>query len=174
MKIYTRTGDAGTTSIIGGSRLPKDAARIEAYGTVDELNSHIGLTAAMPGFPGDQRQEIDFVQNKLFDIGAYLAGGALPVVSPENVARLERSIDQMDAALPKLTQFTLPAGTMAAAQAHVARTVARRAERRIITSRLTDPLVLAFINRLSDWLYTLARYCNATANAGEKFWTQNV
>jgi cob(I)alamin adenosyltransferase len=174
MKIYTRTGDSGTTSIIGGTRLPKDDARIEAYGTVDELNSHIGLMAAMPHFPADINPTVDFVQSKLFDIGAYLAGAESPMVSDENISRLEQNIDLMNLSIPPITQFTLPGGCLAAGQAHVARTVARRAERRILSAGLTDPQAMAFINRLSDWLYTLARYCNAIENIPEKFWQKDA
>lgn len=173
MKIYTKTGDAGQTSIVEGQRLPKDAARIEAYGTIDELSSHLGLLAADPATLAPERTLLLKVQNTLFNIGGYLAGVPDPNVSPDDIAELETSIDTMDRLLPPLRNFILPGGSQLAARAHIARTVCRRAERRIISTLPTlsvAPEVLAYINRLSDWLYTFARYCNVQAQIPENFW----
>ncbi len=180
MKIYTRTGDAGTTSLVGGSRLPKDHVRIEAYGTVDELNAHIGLLTTYPKCPPESRDVLVFVQNRLFNIGAYLADprpeAPLPV-SEVDILRLERSIDDMDRVTPPADRFTLPGGCTLSAQSHVARTVARRAERRIISLALqthVDPYVLSFINRLSDWFYMFSRYNNVLSDAPETYWDKNI
>lgn len=173
MKVYTKTGDAGTTSIVGGTRLPKDAARIEAYGTVDELNSYLGLLTADAATPAPERTLLLGVQNALFNIGGFLAGMPHSGVGTADVKALEDSIDAMDRQLPPLRNFILPGGTVTAANAHVARTICRRAERRIITlaSTLTiPPELMAYINRLSDWLYTFARYANVQAEVPENFW----
>ncbi len=173
MKIYTKTGDAGQTSIVGGQRLPKDAARIEAYGTIDELNSHLGLLAADVNTPAPERELLLRVQNILFNIGGFLAGVPDPNVGTDDIAELENSIDAMDRLLPPLRNFILPGGSELAARAHIARTVCRRAERRIISVLPTlsiSPEILAYINRLSDWLYTFARYCNVQAEIPENFW----
>lgn len=179
MKIFTRTGDNGTTSLVGGTRLPKDNIRIETYGTVDELNAYIGLLTAYPKCPPEQRDVLIFVQQRLFNIGAYLANptpGQSPV-SQADVNRLENSIDDMERLTPPVNRFILPGGCTIAAQAHVARTVARRAERRIVTLATTtanvDPLVLAFINRLSDWFFEFARYNNVLSDTQETFWDEN-
>lgn len=176
-KIYTRTGDAGTTSLVGGQRIDKDDVRLEAYGTVDELNAHLGLLRV---FTGDVAREgvtmLDFIQNRLFDIGCYLAtDGATECrgVAAEEVEHLEHSMDEIDATLPELRSFVLPGGTRAAAEAHICRTVCRRAERRIITlSRTTeiDPMVIKFINRLSDWLFLYSRWLTVSAGVPEVTW----
>ncbi len=179
MKIYTRTGDAGTTSLVGGRRLPKNHVRIEAYGTVDELTSHIGLLLALAGdaVDDDTRDTLRDIQTRLFSVGAYLATddndpdrpGHKRIIEVADLgsratARLEADIDRLDDTLPTLSSFILPGGHPAAAQAHVARTVARRAERRILsladTARV-DPAVIAYVNRLSDYLFTVARSINA-------------
>lgn len=180
MKIYTRTGDTGTTALVGGSRLPKDHIRIEAYGTVDELNAHIGVLASSSTCPGALKNLLIFVQNKLFNIGAYLANpnpeGQEPI-KPEDIERLENSIDEMDRQLPPVNRFTLPGGCTLAAQAHVARTVARRAERRMVTLASDAPVdqqVMSFINRLSDWLYVFSRYVIQASDTQESFWEQNL
>lgn len=173
MKIYTRTGDSGTTSIVGGTRLPKDNARIEAYGTVDELNSHLGILAADASCPPEQHAVIIKVQNALFNVGGFLAGMPQPGVSDADVSLLEDDIDSMTRNLPELHNFILPGGCPLAAQAHVARTVCRRAERRILTAAAevsVPPIVLTYINRLSDWLYTFARNANVQAEVPELFW----
>ncbi len=173
MKIYTKTGDAGTTSIVGGTRLPKDAPRIDAYGTVDELNSLIGLLTSDATTPAPEKELLLNVQNTLLNIGGYLAGMPDPGISEADIKALEDYIDAMDRQLPPLHNFILPGGCTLAARAHVARTVCRRAERRIISlaSAMTLPVeLLAFINRLSDWLYTFARYANVQAEVPENFW----
>ncbi|MDE6119330.1 MAG: cob(I)yrinic acid a,c-diamide adenosyltransferase [Muribaculaceae bacterium] len=179
MKIYTRTGDAGTTALVGGSRTPKDDARVEAYGTVDELNAHIGLLTTYPKCPPEEREVLIFVQNRLFNIGAYLANPdpAAPIpVCQNDITRLENSIDRMERMTPPTDRFTLPGGCTLSAQAHVARTVARRAERRIVTLASQVSVassVLAFINRLSDWFYAFSRYNNVISDAHETFWTKD-
>ncbi len=173
MKIYTRTGDAGTTSIVGGSRLPKDAPRIEAYGTIDELNSYLGLIVSDTATPAPERSLLIKVQNTLFNIGGYLAGMPDPGVTDLDIKELEDSVDSMDRQLPPLHNFILPGGTKLAAHAHVARTICRRAERRIIALAADmelSPVMMAFINRLSDWLYIFARYVNLQAQVAENFW----
>ena len=181
MKVYTRTGDAGTTSLVGGVRVPKDSARIEAYGTVDELNSYIGVLTAYPKCPPEERALLIFVQNKLFNIGAYLATpgeNAETPVSFSDVERLEKSIDEMERMTTPVDQIILPGGCTLSAQAHVARTVARRAERRITAfisaeKASVSPVVMSFINRLSDWFYVFARYNNVISDAQETFWNKN-
>lgn len=173
MKIYTRTGDAGTTSIVGGSRLAKDAPRIEAYGTVDELNSYLGIIVADAATPEPERNVLLGVQNVLFNIGGYLAGMPDPSISDDLISQLEESIDAMDKMLPPLHNFILPGGCLLAAHAHVARTICRRAERRIISlaSEMNlSPSLLAYINRLSDWLYIFARYANVLSETAETEW----
>ncbi|MCM1310203.1 MAG: cob(I)yrinic acid a,c-diamide adenosyltransferase [Bacteroides sp.] len=173
MKIYTRTGDAGTTTIVGGTRLPKNAPRIEAYGTVDELNSWIGVLIANASTQEPERQILLGVQNTLLNIGGYLAGTPSPEIPAGQIEQLEQSIDKMDRELPPLHNFILPGGCTLAAQAHVARTVCRRAERRILAAAADVTLpadLLSLINRLSDWLYTFARYSNVQAQVEETYW----
>lgn len=185
-KLYTRTGDSGRTSLVSGNRVPKTHPRIEAYGTLDELNSHIGLLSAqdLPE-PELTRPMLDFVQHKLFDIGAYLAtdpesmpeGMTVPATATAaDVERLENMIDTIDSRLPQLRRFVLPGGTIASATAHVARTVCRRAERRMLTLAAdteTDAHTMRFVNRLSDFLFALARFCNVAAGHREIFWEKN-
>lgn len=164
--IYTGTGDRGTTSLVGGERVSKAHQRIESYGTVDELNSFIGLlVSALEA--GEDRDFLSFVQHKLFTIGSYLATDqettALKVesrVTPESISRLEREIDRIDAALPQLRAFVLPGGCRSASLAHVCRAVCRRAERQIYRLAESEPVeepLLVFMNRLSDYLFVLAR-----------------
>ena len=177
-KLYTRTGDTGQTSLIGGARADKDSARLEAYGTLDELNAHIGLLHSLATDPRVSAALL-WLQHRLFDIGAYLACPPdstyqIPVgVTPADITRLETDIDTLDATLPPLNNFVLPSGTPDAAHAHIARTIARRAERRIITLARTatiHPDLLRFINRLSDYLFALARFNNISAHVNEIFW----
>lgn len=177
--IYTRTGDDGTTSLVGGTRVPKDSARLEAYGTVDELNSHIGLLAAHPDTPQALTTTLLAAQHRLFDIGSYLAcdpqaGPALPHgIDRTCLADIEHDIDTLDSTLPPIRSFILPGGSMPAALAHVARTVCRRAERRILTLAATapvDPMVTAYINRLSDYLFIAARHANTALGIPETTW----
>lgn len=180
-RLYTRTGDTGTTSLVGGARASKDHPRLEAYGTIDELNSHLGLLAATPGVDEPQRQMIHSIQNTLFDIGAELATEPESTWKPtplaaQAVETLEDWIDKIDDTLPPLRRFILPGGTPAAAQANVARTVARRAERRITTlAALTpvNPIIPQYINRLSDLLFALGREINLNSGQDEIFWQKN-
>ncbi len=165
-KIYTGTGDRGTTSLVGGQRMSKAHQRIESYGTIDELNSFIGLLITSLEDPADT-EFLSFVQHKLFTIGSYLATDQSTTelriesrVTPESIARIEGEIDRVDSTLPKMRHFVLPGGCRSASLAHVCRTVCRRAERQIYRLAETDPVeepVLVFINRLSDYLFVLAR-----------------
>lgn len=165
--IYTKTGDAGTTSLVGGSRVDKDNKRVEAYGTVDELNSHVGLLAEMlRRFKGGYYDELKAVQKNLFDIQTLLATedeaiyARLPQLQLEEVDILERQIDTISDRLPKLQNFVIAGGNIEGAQAHVCRTVCRRAERVIVALAhdvSVDQVVLRYINRLSDYLFVLAR-----------------
>jgi cob(I)alamin adenosyltransferase len=165
LKIYTRTGDAGETSLFGGSRVAKNDARIEAYGTVDELNSFLGLArASWPSAPIDA--ELDGVQADLFDVGAHLASpgtSRFPGVEDARIEALERAIDAMTGELPPLTTFILPGGSLAAAHLHVARTICRRAERLVVAlhdDTLATQSTIRYLNRLSDYLFTAARFAN--------------
>lgn len=179
-RLYTRTGDDGTTSLVGGTRAPKDSERLEAYGTVDELNSWLGLIAASDALDDTRRAEIHAMQNVLFDIGAALATEPESKWQPKPLAQgkisaIEAAIDAVDGTLPPLRQFILPGGHPDAARANIARTVARRAERRIIAlSRIVDvdPAILRYVNRLSDYLFALGRYINHTARIDEIPWQQ--
>ncbi len=180
MKIYTKTGDAGETGTFRGPRVSKDAPRIEAYGTVDELNACLGQARC-----GELPAEIDSllrqIQNDLFDVGAELATpdaeskGMLTIGAPQ-IARLEAAIDRFEADLPKLEHFILPGGVPGAAGLHVARTVCRRAERRVVTL-MAQPGenvagdLLIYLNRLSDLLFVLARAANAAAGEPDVVWT---
>jgi cob(I)alamin adenosyltransferase len=177
MKIYTRTGDHGETSLFGGTRVRKDVARIEAYGTIDELSSFLGVARAT-GLPQSVDQIIEGVQSDLFEIGAHLASpgtSRFPGPGAERTAALEQAIDAMEAELPPLTSFILPGGVSAAATLHVARTVCRRAERRVVTiDDLSEATVssVAFLNRLSDYLFVAARFVNHLAGGAEVTWSK--
>jgi cob(I)alamin adenosyltransferase len=175
-RIYTRGGDAGETSLGDGSRVPKLDGRIEAFGTVDELNAAIGV--ALAGYlPDELRPVLERVQNELFDVGADLSvpahvEGRLRV-DQSMVDRLEADCDRFNARLPELRSFVLPGGTSAAAAVHVARTICRRAERETIraaTQTEPGPLVAVYLNRLSDLLFILARSANALAQHDEPLW----
>lgn len=165
--IYTKTGDEGTTSLVGGSRVSKDDVRVEAYGTVDELNSHIGLLAEMVReMPGGHYEELKAVQHNLFTVQTLLATedksvyARLPQLSEREVVALEHQIDALTETLPKLHSFVIAGGTLAGAQCHVARTVCRRAERCTVTlshQTSVEPVLLRYLNRLSDYLFVLAR-----------------
>lgn len=177
-KLYTRTGDDGTTSLVGGTRAAKDSLRLEAYGTVDELNSWVGLLCSSPCIPPAHHDILGKVQNRLFDIGAALATEPESKWQPEPlthtpVEELEKGIDDLDSTLPPINKFVLPGGHPDACRANIARTVARRAERRIIAmSRHTklDPDIVKFVNRLSDYLFALARTINHNNGFDEVFW----
>ena len=177
-KIYTRTGDKGTTGLGDGTRLPKHAIRIEAYGTVDETNATIGL--ARLHTEGELDAMLARIQNDLFDLGADLcvpedgrkAEGALRIVDAQ-VMRLEREIDAMNAELSPLTSFILPGGTAAAAHLHLARTIVRRAERLMVALAERETVgapALKYVNRLSDHLFVAARFANAQ-DGGDVLWT---
>jgi cob(I)alamin adenosyltransferase len=172
MKIYTKTGDKGQSGLFGGQRVPKYHPRLEAYGTVDELNSYIGLLASQWTDAADELIEI---QRMLLTIGSHLATPSQPTSTMEiaMILQLEESIDAMTKELPELRKFILPGGHAAACTAHVARTVCRRAERLIImvsSTETVDPLVIQYMNRLSDWLFTLARSINVQTNTPEVLW----
>ncbi|MET4897717.1 cob(I)yrinic acid a,c-diamide adenosyltransferase [Sphingomonadaceae bacterium jetA1] len=173
-KIYTRTGDKGTTGLVDGSRRSKADARMIAIGEVDEANSAIGV--ALLSVEGPMAAQLTHIQNDLFDLGADLATpgeieGALRIL-PEQVARLEGQIDAMNAALSPLTSFILPGGGAAAAHLHLARAIARRAERAAVALGERDavnPAALAYLNRLSDWLFVAARVMNQ-CGASDVLW----
>jgi ATP:cob(I)alamin adenosyltransferase len=165
--IYTGGGDKGTTALVGGFRVPKTHPRLEAYGTIDELNSHIGLLMADVDDP-ETLDTLRFVQHKLFTVGSYLATDPTKTdfriesrVTPEAIQRIESAIDRIDGQLPRLNAFVLPGGNRASAQAHVCRTVCRRAERCIYrlteTGAEVEEPVLIFMNRLSDLLFVIGR-----------------
>jgi len=181
MKIYTKTGDAGDTGLFGGGRVPKDDPRVEAYGDVDELNAVLGLARAAELMPRIDEVLVP-IQRDLFSIGALLATPdrdkmeqhlTKARISDERIAELERAIDACDRELEPLKAFILPGGTQKAAALHVARTVCRRAERRVIHLQREveiPQIVVVYLNRLSDLLFTLARFANARAGAGEVTW----
>jgi cob(I)alamin adenosyltransferase len=172
-KIYTKTGDDGTTALGDGSRLRKDADRIEAYGTVDELNAVLGLMTSTSAVP--VAELIQAISNDLFDVGADLcvplsgheAAGSVLRITGEHIQRIEAEIDRLNAKLTPLKSFILPGGTPAAAWCHLARTVCRRAERRVVTlagKETVNPDVITYLNRLSDFLFVLARTLNNGGN----------
>ncbi len=176
MKIYTKTGDDGTTGLWGGLRLTKDAPRVDSYGTVDECNSAIGVARAA-GLPADLDELLARVQELLFVVGADLMAVEdapnIPRVAAGDAAPLEQAIDRLEAELPPLTQFILPGGTPAAAHLHLARTICRRAERAVVAlshSEPVNPHVLVYLNRLSDFLFVLARAANLRAGAADVPW----
>ena len=179
MKIYTKTGDAGETGLRGGLRVPKDAARVQAYGTVDECNAAIGVARAAPGAAEAQLEAIlARIQNQLFVVGADLAtpgeAASIPRIGPDEIAFLEQTIDALEAELAPLRQFILPGGTPAAAQLHLARTVCRRAERWVVAlarAETVGPSVAIYLNRLSDCLFVLARAANARAGLPDVPWS---
>ncbi|MFN3449377.1 MAG: cob(I)yrinic acid a,c-diamide adenosyltransferase [Roseococcus sp.] len=175
--ITTRGGDAGETSLGDGSRVRKDALRVEAYGTVDELNAVLGLLRLHLEADAEAEAMIGRIQNDLFDLGADLcvpgAGEGRLRVSPAQVARLEQEVAAMNAPIPPLRSFVLPGGSAAAAHAHLARTVARRAERLVVAlaaQEEVNPEALRYLNRLSDHLFVLARRCNGNG-ARDVTWT---
>lgn len=179
MKIYTRTGDAGSTGLFGGPRVSKDDDRIEAYGTVDELNAHLG-TVRCSGIDNDIDEQLSKIQSELFSIGAELASPdpdqhQLRMITQEHISRLELWIDQHEAALPNLKSFILPAGVPAACFLHVSRGVCRRAERRVVTlarrheAAISEELMV-YLNRLSDLLFVLSRVANHRAGVDDTPW----
>lgn len=183
MKVYTKKGDKGSTQLIGGARVSKAEAQIEAYGTVDELNAQVGLLRDhLADYPICQKQLVE-IQNKLFDLGALLAVSAegtkmqLPKVTEKHIAHLEHWIDEMDKDLPPMKQFVLPGGHIAASVCHVARTVCRRAERATVRqSELMniDVELLQYLNRLSDYLFVLSRWIVKEFNVEEVLWNPDI
>ena len=179
MKIYTKTGDDGSTSLLGGSRVRKSDPRIECYGTVDELNAAIGWTVvtAAEATGALLRQ----IQNELFVIGSHLAiaegsppPASLPALEESSIGRLEMQIDAATAQLPPLRNFVLPGGCELSARLHVARTVCRRAERLVVgfaEDRPVGAIIITYLNRLSDWLFVQARLANQQAGVGDVPWT---
>ena len=178
--VYTRGGDSGTTSLIGGNRVKKNSLRINAYGTIDELSSHIGLLTAMIKAHAEyETDKLQWIQSRLFEVGTHLAmpctedQTAPCAITESHVLQLEEYIDWLDAQLPALRTFVLPGGAMSAAQCHVCRTVCRRAER-LITALADEapisPILLSFINRLSDFLFVYARFLNKMEGVDEISW----
>ncbi|MFM7006548.1 MAG: cob(I)yrinic acid a,c-diamide adenosyltransferase [Flavobacteriales bacterium] len=179
MKIYTKKGDQGSTGLIGGTRVSKGDVRIEAYGTIDELNSYIGLLTTL-GLDLRYCAQLQEIQDRLFTIGSHLAADPekakmqLPDLLQSDIEKLEHWMDTMDAALAPLTAFILPGGHSASAHAHVARCICRRAERMAVTLdelEAVEAVVLAYLNRLSDYLFVLARKINHDNGASEHTWT---
>lgn len=179
MRIYTKTGDGGETGLFSGTRVSKDSVRVEAYGTVDEVNNYIGLVRAEQ-LADDIDAVLSQVQKDLFSLGADLAtppegrrAEAVPRIGAGHVEALEKAIDDFDAELPRLRSFILPTGPRAAALAHVARGVTRRAERRTVTlarEESVSPETIRYLNRLSDLLFVIARLITQRADAAEEQW----
>ena len=186
MKIYTKTGDNGTTSLCDGSRLSKDDMRVEAYGTLDELNAHIGLLISLLQTSSSKEgvrsatNLTDFlseIQGELFVLGGELARAEIKteelVSTQKFIAKIETSIDELSSQLPVQHHFVLPGGIIPASQSHVCRTICRRAERRIVTLShfaIVLPEIFKFVNRLSDYCFTLSRYLNNDSGISEKTW----
>ena len=178
-RVYTRTGDDGTTGLGGGQRVPKDSVRIETYGTVDELSSEIGAAIAL-GLEPKLAETLARVQNELFNVGSDLcileedkARMPVPVVEERHVQALERLMDELSEELPYLDNFILPGGSDGAAQLHVARTVCRRAERLAVALARQEPVgpfVVRYLNRLSDALFVMARYENLQRRIPDVLW----
>jgi cob(I)alamin adenosyltransferase len=177
--IYTKTGDSGETGLFGGGRVGKDDARVDAYGEVDELNAAIGIARSM-GLDPELDDLAQAIQDQLFTVGSVLATprgskaeSVIPKVEPAWVADMESAIDRFDREIPPLRNFILPGGTRAAAALHFARTVCRRAERRVVPlcrSGAVESLVVMYLNRLSDLLFTLARVSNHRAGVKDVVW----
>lgn len=178
-KIYTKTGDLGKTSLIGGTKVPKNNSRIESYGTVDELNSFIGLVGDY--LPQDTKVILKGIQDRLFTIGSSLACDPdkeplmkIPDLHEEDVVLLENEMDKMNAILPEMKNFILPGGHVAVSTVHIARCVCRRTERLCVgineKDGSIDPLIIKYLNRLSDYLFVLARYVAHIFNVQEVVW----
>lgn len=182
MKIYTKTGDKGTTSLVGGTRVAKTHIRLEAYGTVDEMNSNLGLLIT---YLTDERDKLflQHVQDKLFAVGSHLATDQektklyeVSIITPALIEAIEREIDHLDSILPPLSNFILPGGSRGAAVCHICRTVCRRAERRILALaehvQISSELLI-YVNRLSDYLFVLSRKINQDEKKGEIYWNNS-
>ena len=176
-KIYTKTGDGGETGLFGGKRLPKDHLRIEAYGTIDELNSFIGI---VKDYAQDETTEnlLYSIQNQLFTIGSHLACDPekpmqLPKIEPKSIEIMEQEIDRLSLSLPTLKNFILPGGHPSNSYCHIARCVCRRAERNVVAlshTEAVEPIIIQYLNRLSDYLFTLSRAFSQWNNAEEIIW----
>ena len=189
-RVYTRSGDKGDTGLVGGKRVPKDSTRITAYGTVDELNAVVGMTAAAGARLKKKKlrkamaRELKKIQQQLFNLGSELACppgkllAGMPVVTAESVAGLEKSMDRLSRKLKPLTTFILPGGGEATAWGHVARTVCRRAERVVVTLRRKEPSVrpetVQYLNRLSDWFFVFSRYVAHECGESENLWDKKI
>ncbi len=174
-KIYTRTGDDGTTGLGDGSRVAKDCARVEAYGTVDEANSAIGIVLAATVLPDTIRACLTNVQHDLFELGGELCIPGHSAVSEATIERLENDLDGFNAALPRLKEFILPGGGPAAAACHLARAIVRRAERRVLSLASAEevrPEVVKYLNRLSDLLFVIARVLAREESGQEVLWNR--
>lgn len=172
-KIYTRTGDNGTTGLGNGERVAKDSLRVEACGCIDELNSFIAVVIETPGVPSEIADDLRPIQHRLFDLGGELSVPGRTVIDDAMVTELEITLDRYNATLPPLKEFILPGGNAAAANCHVARAVCRRAERRLCTLARNEPLnpaSLRYLNRLSDLLFVLARVCARQDGSSEVLW----
>ena len=172
-KIYTRTGDDGSTGLGDGSRVAKDSLRVSAYGTVDELNSTIGMVLAAEGVDDAVRETLTQVQHELFDLGGELCIPGMVMIEDADIDRLEQVLDQFNDPLPPLKDFILPGGGMAASCCHLARTVCRRAEREVITLGRVEtirPQAQRYLNRLSDLLFVLCRVLARSSGHGEVLW----
>ncbi len=183
-KIYTKTGDKGQTSLIGGTKVPKSHLRIESYGTVDELNSHIGLCSDLLTDPSSKTL-LKEIQDRLFTIGSSLACDPdkaplmkIPDLKPGDIILLEKEIDQMNEVLPEMKSFILPGGHIAVSQLHIARCVCRRGERICVHMQeeklFVDQLVIQYLNRLSDYLFVLARYTGHLSGVEEIPWKARI
>ena len=178
MKIYTKTGDKGTTALLGGARVPKSALRIEAYGTIDELNAYIGLLRDQE-VNGKRQGFLHDIQNKLFSIGSLLAAQPgkkldyLPEINEDEAHILESAIDDMNASLPEMKNFILPGGHQAVSFCHIARCVCRRAERKVVALADQEAVasgIIVYLNRLSDYLFVLSRLMTQELGADEVIW----
>jgi cob(I)alamin adenosyltransferase len=177
MKIYTKTGDAGTTSLLGGSRVSKADLRIETYGTVDELNSHVGLLRS-ESLESESTELLLFIQDRLFTMGSHLAlesgkNFQLPTLENEDIERLEKAMDRMNEVVPPMRHFILPGSNAAEAHAHIARCVCRRAERLLVAlndAESMPPILQIFLNRLSDYLFVYSRYITHQKGLEETPW----
>lgn len=175
-KIYTRTGDSGTTGLGDGSRVAKDHHRIEAFGTVDEANSAVGVLLAAPTVPEEIRDCLTRIQHELFDLGGELSIPGHRIITDEQIARLEGDLDHFNEALPPLKEFVLPGGGQMSALCHLARTIVRRAERRVWTLAAAEEIgdqVPRYLNRLSDLLFVLARVLVRLEAGAEVMWRRD-
>lgn len=179
MRIYTKTGDKGETSLIGGTRVPKHHLRIETYGTIDELNSFLGMVRDVNAHDPETQNSISEIQDRLFTIGSLLAADPeksrmkLPELRNEDITFLEMEIDRMNTVLPELTTFILPGGHMNASWCHLARCVCRRSERlvsHLAEASPVEPLILPYLNRLSDYLFVLSRFILKSFSLNEVAW----